>query len=81
MYFNKEKLLKEFEINRKLKAKKTNVLKKNMYILKLILVNSFYKHLSNKHKFKRNLNKTIKKQIQLIKFSTLKIIVNISVKL
>jgi hypothetical protein len=30
MYFNKEKLLKEFEANRKAKAQKTNALKKNM---------------------------------------------------
>ena len=30
MYFNKEKLLKEFEVNRKAKAQKTNALKKNM---------------------------------------------------
>lgn len=30
MHFNKQKLLKDFEINRKNQPKKTNVLKKNM---------------------------------------------------
>ncbi len=30
MYFNKQKLLKEFEINRKAKTQKSNILKKNM---------------------------------------------------